>query len=124
MIQVVFIIIFILLQSIFQDLPSYAIMLSLLALSIDRYQILVKPNRKRLSMNVVLPLVWVLSLSMVLPYMAYISHFYLDVSLYIHETKVYCSFKDLGPGFEGGEFCVVSLDGDVALYMRVLFFLL
>jgi hypothetical protein len=32
--------------------------------------------------------------------------------------------QDLGPGFEGGEFCVVSLDGDVAVYMRVLFFLL
>ena len=55
-------------------------MLSLLALSINRYQILVKPDRKRFSMHVVLPLVWVLALSMVLPYMAYISHFYLDVS--------------------------------------------
>ena len=69
-------------------------MLSLLALSIDRYQILVKPNRKRFSMHVVLPLVWVLSLSMVLPYMAYISHFYLDVSWNI---KNKCLLFLLGP---------------------------
>ena len=61
-------------------------MLSLLALSIDRYQILARPNTKRFSIHVVLPLVWVLSLAMVLPYTAYISHFYLDVSLNIHKT--------------------------------------
>lgn len=92
-----------------QDLPSYAIMLSLLALSIDRYKILRQTSKKRFSIHLVLPLVWALSLCMVLPYSAYISHFYLD---------------DLGPGFEGGEFCVVNLEGSVAIYMRVLFLLL
>ena len=55
-------------------------MLSLLSLSIDRYQILARPQAKRFPIQVVLPLVWILSLAMVLPYMAYISHFYLDVS--------------------------------------------
>merc|ERR1712025_272899 len=75
-----------------QDLPSYAIMLSLLVLCIDRYKILRHNSNKIIPMHVVLPLVWVLSMSMVLPYTAYISHFYLD---------------DLGPGFTGGEFCVV-----------------
>ena len=84
-------------------------MLSLLVLSIDRYKILRHTSSKRISMHVVLPLVWVLSMSMVLPYTAYISHFYLD---------------DLGPGFTGGEFCVVNLTGNVAAYMRALFFLL
>ena len=100
-------------------------MLSLLALSIDRYQILARPNAKRFSIQVVLPLVWVISLAMVLPYIAYISHFYLDVIWNIRNSVMLILFtQDLGPGFEGGEFCVVSLDGDVAVYMRVIFFLL
>ena len=54
-------------------------MLSLLILSIDRYKILKQTSNKGISMHLVLPLVWILSLSMVLPYAAYISHFYLDV---------------------------------------------
>ena len=100
-------------------------MLSLLALSIDRYLILTKPHFKRFPIHIVLPMVWVLSLAMVLPYMAYISHFYLDVRI----NNVNCFSltqlnQDLGPGFKGGEFCVVNLEGDVAVYMRVLFFLL
>ena len=101
-------------------------MLSLLALSIDRYKILRQTSKKRFSIHLVLPLVWVLSLAMVLPYSAYISHFYLDVS-YTHEylnQPNYLCIKDLGPGFEGGEFCVVNLEGNVAIYMRVLFLLL
>ena len=56
-------------------------MLSLLALSIDHYMILMKPHLKRFPIQIVLPMVWVISLVMVLPYMAYISHFYLDVSI-------------------------------------------
>ena len=103
-------------------------MLSLISLSIDRYQILARPHAKRFPIQVVLPLVWIISLAMVLPYMAYISHFYLDVSWSIVnycESDSFSFFtQDLGPGFEGGEFCVVSLEGDVAAYMRVLFFLL
>ena len=101
-------------------------MLSLLILSIDRYKILRQTSKKGISMPLVLPLVWVLSLSMVLPYTAYISHFYLDVS-YKHEywnKPNYLCVKDLGPGFEGGEFCVVNLEGSVTVYMRVLFLLL
>ena len=100
-------------------------MLSLLSLSIDRYQILARPRAKRFPIQVVLPLVWIISLAMVLPYMAYISHFYLDVcwSIVIINRLILFT-QDLGPGFEGGEFCVVSLEGDVAAYMRVLFFLL
>ena len=82
---------------------------SLLVLCIDRYKILRHNSNKIIPMHVVLPLVWVMSMSMVLPYTAYISHFYLD---------------DLGPGFTGGEFCVVNLTGNVAAYMRALFFLL
>ena len=70
-------------------------MLSLLALSIDRYQTLIKPNMKRFSMHVVLSLVWVLSFSMVLPYIAYISHFYLDVISQIYKREVHCSFRTL-----------------------------
>jgi hypothetical protein len=54
-------------------------MLSLLALSIDRYQTLAKPDGKRFSMQVVLPIIWLISLAMVLPYTAFISHVYLDV---------------------------------------------
>ena len=54
-------------------------MLSLLALSIDRYQTLAKPDRKRFSMQVVLPIIWVISLATVVPYTAFISHVYLDV---------------------------------------------
>ena len=54
-------------------------MLSLLALSIDRYQTLAIPERKRFSMQVVLPILWVMSLATVIPYTAFISHFYLDV---------------------------------------------
>ena len=100
--------------------------LSLLVLSIDRYKILRQTRKKRFSIHLVLPLVWALSLSMVLPYSAYISHFYLDVSYtreYLNQPSCLC-IKDLGPGFEGGEFCVVNLEGSVATYMRVLFLLL
>ena len=77
-------------------------------------------------MQVVLPIIWVMSLAMVLPYTAFISHVYLDVIKNMDFCSAQVTFfnQDLGPGFEGGEFCVVSLDGGVSLYMRVLFFLL
>ena len=58
-------------------------MLSLLALSIDRYQTLARPDRKRFSMQVVLPIIWVMSSATVIPYTAFISHIYLDVIKYI-----------------------------------------
>ena len=101
-------------------------MLSLLILSIDRYKILKKTSDKRISMHLMLPLLWVLSLFMVLPYSAYISHFYLDVSYQYFKSSIvfFLPIQDLGPGFAGGEFCVVNLTGNVADYMRVLFFLL
>ena len=101
-------------------------MLSLLALSIDRYRPLAKPDRKRFSMQVVLPIIWVMSLAMVLPYIPFISHIYLDVIKNIDFSFARVTFfsQDLGPGFKGGEFCLVSLDGGVSLYMRVLFLLL
>ena len=70
-------------------------MLSLLALSIDRYKILRQTRKKRFSIHLVLPLVWVLSLSMVLPYSAYISHFYLDVS---HNISTWLHFLPLYEG--------------------------
>ena len=100
--------------------------MSIILPSIDRYKILRQTSKKRFSIHLVLPLAWALSLAMVLPYLAYISHFYLDVS-YKHEywnKPNYLCVKDLGPGFEGGEFCVVNLEGSVTVYMRVLFLLL
>ena len=77
-------------------------------------------------MQVVLPIIWVISLAPVLPYTDFISHIYLDVIKNIDFSFARVTFfnQDLGPGFEGGEFCVVSLDGGVSLYMWVLFLLL
>ena len=77
-------------------------------------------------MQVVLPIIWVMSLATVIPYTAFISHVYLDVikNMDFSFTRVTFFNQDLGPGFVGGEFCVVSLDGDVSLYMRMLFLLL
>ena len=63
-----------------QDLPSYVIMLSLLAISFERWRSLLSKAIVRVNMNVVLPLIWLVSTLMVLPYNAFISHFYLDVS--------------------------------------------
>ena len=63
-----------------QDLPSYVIMLSLLAISFERWRSLLSKAIVRVNMNLVLPLIWLVSTLMVLPYNAFISHFYLDVS--------------------------------------------
>ena len=64
-----------------QDLPSYVIMLSLLAISFERWRVILSRPMIRVNMNIVLPLIWLVSTIMVLPYKAFISHFYLDVSL-------------------------------------------
>ena len=63
-----------------QDLPSYVIMLSLLAISFERWRVILSKPIARVNMNIALPLIWLVSTIMVLPYKAFISHFYLDVS--------------------------------------------
>ena len=70
-----------------QDLPSYVIMLSLLAISFERWRVILSKPMVRVNMNIVLPLIWLVSTVMVLPYKAFISHFYLDVSLKVSESQ-------------------------------------
>lgn len=72
-----------------QDLPSYVIMLSLLAISFERWRTLLSQARFRVRMSLVLPLIWLVSTLMVLPYSAFISHFYLDVSCNISNFASY-----------------------------------
>ena len=74
----------------FQDLPSHVIMLSLLAISLERWRVIIPRSssrdnntntRTKVNMKVVLPVIWLLSSLLVLPYAKFISHFYLDVSI-------------------------------------------
>ena len=69
-----------------QDLPSYVIMLSLLAISFERWRLILSKPIVKVNMKLVLPLIWLVSTLMVLPYSAFISHFYLDVSLEIQTS--------------------------------------
>ena len=74
----------------FQDLPSHVIMLSLLAISLERWRVIIPRSsrdnsqvtntRTKVNMKVVLPVIWLVSSLLVLPYAKFISHFYLDVS--------------------------------------------
>ena len=75
-----------------QDLPSHVIMLSLLAISLERWRVIIprssrdnntdtRTMRTKINMKVVLPVIWLLSSLLVMPYAKFISHFYLDVSI-------------------------------------------
>ena len=75
-----------------QDLPSHVIMLSLLAISLERWRVIIPRSgrdntshtadtRTKVNMKIVLPIIWLLSSLLVLPYAKFISHFYLDVSI-------------------------------------------
>ena len=82
-----------------QDLPSHVIMLSLLAISLERWRVIIPrsghsentspDNRTKINMKVVLPIIWLLSSLLVLPYAKFISHFYLDVSYETNNPRHY-----------------------------------
>lgn len=63
-----------------QDFPTYCITLTLLVLCVDRHQSIRHPELGPLPMRWILCLVWAISLALVLPYMAYITHVDLSVS--------------------------------------------
>ena len=63
-----------------QDIPTYCITLTLLVLCLDRHQSIRHPEPGPLPMRWILALVWVISVALVLPYMAYITHVDLSVS--------------------------------------------
>ena len=69
-----------LLFCLFQDIPTYCITLTLLVLCLDRHQSIRHPDPGPLPMRWILALVWVISVALVLPYMAYITHVDLSVS--------------------------------------------
>ena len=75
-------------HTLLQDLPSHVIMLSLLAISLERWRVITPRSsntshntntRTKINMKMVLPIIWLLSSLLVLPYAKFISHFYLDV---------------------------------------------
>ncbi len=63
----------------FQDIPTYCLTLTLLVLCLDRHQVIRHPDQAPLPMPWVLGLVWAVSIVLVLPYMAYITHVDLSV---------------------------------------------
>ena len=65
-----------------QDIPTYCITLTLLVLCLDRHQSIRHPDPGPLPMRWILALVWVISVALVLPYMAYITHVDLSVSAF------------------------------------------
>ena len=70
-----------------QDLPSHVIMLSLVSISIERWRTIIYTGSGtfKINMKFVLPIIWIISSLLVLPYAKFISHFYLDVSYFIRQ---------------------------------------
>ena len=70
-----------------QDLPSHVIMLSLVSISIERWRTIIYTGSGsfKINMKFVLPVIWIVSSLLVLPYAKFISHFYLDVSYFIQQ---------------------------------------
>lgn len=64
----------------FQDIPGYCCTLTLLVLCFDRHQSIRHPEMAPLPIVWILGLVWAISIALVLPYMAYITHVDLSVS--------------------------------------------
>lgn len=70
----------------FQDIPGYCSTLTLLVLCFDRHQRIRHPEMAPLPIVWILGLVWAISIALVLPYMAYITH----VDLSVSGIKLYC----------------------------------
>ena len=63
---------------IFQDLPAHIYMLSMFVANLVRYSNLLFPANSRPTMSLLLPLCWLVSLLLVLPYLPNIQHYELQ----------------------------------------------
>ncbi|XP_022256211.1 rhodopsin-like [Limulus polyphemus] len=95
---------------IIQDVPFYSTLLTLLALSFDRYRSFLFPGRHRMLVSFYMLLIWVSSCVVALPYTVF--------TRYVHIADYF------GPEFQGVGLCALNLENNIQEFIRVLFIIL